>query len=164
MQRGEIDGTESKRNKSDNAAMLWLWRRCWLCRMVSIGGYGYASALRCIFERMEVHGVLASSFWFGFDSRASPIVAHAPSAKQATPHSTWQQSIRGKMVPPPSTAAAAAAGGSAVSEEDNPYLRMRAEKIARNQAKLKSLGLLRPTPSATSSSSSARRRDRKSVV
>ena len=66
--------------------------------------------------------------------------------------------VHGEMAPsppPPTTAAAA----SAVAEEDNPYLRMRAEKIKRNEAKLASLGLLRPTPSsaATSSSSSARR-------
>lgn len=60
------------------------------------------------------------------------------------------------MAPSP-TKAAAAAAETAVSEEDNPYLRMRAEKIARNQAKLASLGLLRPTRSATSSSPSARR-------
>ena len=61
------------------------------------------------------------------------------------------------------TKATAATADPAVSEEDNPYLRMRAEKIARNQAKLASLGLLRPTPSATSSSPpSAARRPTKS--
>ena len=60
---------------------------------------------------------------------------------------------------PPAPTTAAAAAAAAVAEEDNPYLRMRAEKIKRNEAKLASLGLLRPTPSsaATSSSSSARR-------
>ena len=60
------------------------------------------------------------------------------------------------------TKATAANSNTAVSEEDNPYLRMRAEKIARNQAKLASLGLLRPTPSATSSSPSSARRPVKS--
>lgn len=68
--------------------------------------------------------------------------------------------VHGEMTPsPPAPTTAAAAAASAVAEEDNPYLRMRAEKIKRNEAKLASLGLLRPTPSsaATSSSSSARR-------
>ena len=66
-----------------------------------------------------------------------------------------------KKMAPPSTAAGGAA--SALAEEDNPYLRMRAEKIARNQAKLASLGLLRPTPSsATPSSSQTARRPAKS--
>ena len=60
------------------------------------------------------------------------------------------------------TKATAATANTAVSEEDNPYLRMRAEKIARNQAKLASLGLLRPTPSATSSSPPSARRPVKS--